>query len=392
MQFPAPPALEHSELTEYRDQFPILQKKTYLNSGSLGALSERSMQNMTRFMTTWNEWGAHAWDNIWLDEVDRARRTFATLIGAQPHEIAIAPNVSTALSSIASAFDYSERNNVVMSDMDFPTLTYQWLVKQRLGVECRFAHSTDHIYISPAAFAPLVDDRTALVATSRVCDTSGYIQDIRAIADIAHKHEAYLLVDDYQGTGQIPLDVNALDIDVLVTGSLKWLLGGPGLAFIYVREGLIPLVQPTIAGWFGERDQFQFKNETFEFRPNTSRLEMGTPAMAAVYSALGGLDMIQEVSVQSICERSRYLTNDLIARAREHGWIVCAPQEPELRGSLVVLELPGAPTIVRELLSRNIIVDHRPGSVRISPNFYNTIEENAIVIDAITEILEKRRA
>ncbi len=391
MQFPAPPALEHSELIEYRDQFPILQQKTYLNSGSLGALSERSMQNMTRFMATWNEWGGHAWYDIWLGEIDRARRTFATLIGAQPHEIAITPNVSTALSSIASALDYSKRNNVVMSDMDFPTLTYQWLVKQRLGVECRFVQSPDRIYVSPASFAPLVDDRTALVATSRVCDTSGYIQDIRAVADIAHKHGAYLLVDDYQGSGQIPLDVNALDVDVLVTGSLKWLLGGPGIAFIYMREGLIPLVQPTIAGWFGEKDQFQFKNEAFEFRSDASRLEMGTPAMAAVYSALGGLDMIQEVSVQSICERSRYLTNDLIARAREHGWTVYAPQEPELRSSLVVLELPDAPAIVRELLTRNIIVDHRPGLVRISPYFYNTIEENAIVIDAITEILEKHK-
>lgn len=388
MQFPAPPALEHSELVEYREQFPILQKKTYLNSCSLGALSDRSLQNVTRFLTSWNEQGAQAWDTLWLGEIERARRTFATLIGAQPHEIAIAPNVSTALSSIASALDYSERNNIVMSDMDFPTLTYQWLVKQRLGVECRFAASPDRIYVNPEAFAPLVDDRTALVATSRVCYSSGYIQDIRAVADIAHKHGAYLLVDDYQGTGQIPLDVNALDVDVLVTGSLKWLLGGPGLAFIYVREGLIPLVQPTIAGWFGAKDRTQSRHNTFEFRSDASLLELGTPSMAAVYAALGGLDLMKEISVQSICERSRYLTNDLIARARERGWTVYAPQEPELRSSLVTLELPDAQTIVQELLARGIIVDDCLGRVRISPYFYNTSEENAIVINAIAEILE----
>jgi selenocysteine lyase/cysteine desulfurase len=238
---------------------------------------------------------------------------------------------------------------------------------------------------------PLVDDRTAIVATSRVCYSSGYIQDIRAIADIAHKHGAYLLVDDYQGTGQIPLDVNALDVDVLVTGSQKWLLGGPGLAFIYVREGLLPLVQPTIAGWFGVKDRTQSTYDTFEFRSDASRLELGTPAMAAVYAALGGLELVKEISVQSICERSRYLTNDLIARAREHGWTVNAPQEPELRSSLVLLELPDAAVLVQNLHSQNIVVDRCADMLRISPYFYNTIDENAIVINALAEILERRQ-
>lgn len=196
-----------------------------------------------------------------------------------------------------------------------------------------------------------------------------------------------MLVDDYQGTGQIPLDVNALDVDVLVTGSLKWLLGGPGLAFIYVREGLIPLVQPTIAGWFGAKDRTQSRYDTFEFRSDASRLELGTPAMSAVYAALGGLDLIKEISVQSICERSRYLTNDLVARARERGWTVYVPQEPDLRSSLVTLQLPDPQSIVQALKARDIIVDDCTGLVRISPYFYNTSEENAIIIDAIAELL-----
>ena len=237
----------------------------------------------------------------------------------------------------------------------------------------------------------MIDERTALVATSRVFYTSGYIQDIRAIADIAHKQGAYVLVDDYQGTGQIPLNVNALDIDFLVTGTLKWLMGGPGLAFVYIREGLLPLLQPTIAGWFGHRDQFQFNIQEFEFRPEATRVEMGTPSVPSVYAANGGLDIIQEISVESICERTRYLTNDLIARVREHGWPVHVPQEPECRSSIVMLELEDPKHIVEELITRNIIVDHRPGLVRISPYFYNTIEENAIVIDAIAEIVEARK-
>jgi kynureninase len=186
--FPAPNAIENPELIEYRAEFPILRRKTYLNSCSLGALSTRSMQGLETFMEMWNEWGAHAWYEIWLGEIAKVREKFASLIGAQLHEVAIAPNVSTALGSIANALDYSKRNKVVLAEMDFPTLAYQWLVKERLGVECQFVSSPDHIYTPPELFEDMVDEKTALVATSRVFFTSGYIQDARAVADIAHKH------------------------------------------------------------------------------------------------------------------------------------------------------------------------------------------------------------
>jgi kynureninase len=391
MQFPVPPALEHPELLPYRDEFPLLQKKTYLNSCSLGALSTRSMNNVTRFLEIWNELGAYAWPEAWLQEIARARKKFAALIGAQLHEVAIAPNVSTALSVLSSALDYTTRNKVVLTDLDFPTVAYQWLVKERLGVECHFVRSPDRISVPPELFAEKIDGQTALVATSRVYYTSGSIQDIRAVADIAHKQGAYLLVDDYQGTGQIPLNVTALDVDFVVTGSLKWLVGGPGLAFVYIREGLLPTLQPTIAGWFGHRDQFQYVVDAFDFRQDASCIEMGTPAMAAVYAANSGLDIVLEASVESIGERSRYLTNDLIARSREHGWTVRAPQEPERRNSIVALELEEPQEIVKALITRNIIIDSVPGLLRISPYFYNTIEENAIVVDAITEVLEGRK-
>jgi len=374
----------------YRDEFPILARKTYLNSCSLGALSQRSIQGMTHYLETWNEWGAHAWYEIWLGEIAKARQKFATLIGAQLHEVAIAPSVSAAVSSIATALDYSVRNKVVLADMDFPTLAYKWLVKERLGVECRFVKSPDAIYTPPELFESEVDEKTALVATSRVFYTSGYIQDVRAVADIAHKHGAYVLIDDYQGTGQIPINVNAMDIDFLVTGTLKWLMGGPGLSFVYIREGLLPRIQPTITGWFGHREQFKFKTQEFEFRPEATRVEMGTPAVPTIYTANGGLDIVLEISVERICERTRYLTNDLLAQAREHGWNVHAPNEPERRSSIVMLEIERPEEVVEALVDRNIIIDSRPGLLRISPYFYNTIEENAIVIDAIAEILAGR--
>src|SRR6266851_1456116 len=163
MQYPLPAAIEHPDLVTYRSEFPILQRKTYMNSCSLGALSNRSMQNMEQFMEMWNEWGAHAWYEIWLGEIAKLRQKFAAIIGAQLHEVAIAPSVSVALSSIASALDYSQRNNVVMAEMDFPTLTYQWLVKRRVGVECRFVESPDSIYTPPELFEREVDDTTALL-------------------------------------------------------------------------------------------------------------------------------------------------------------------------------------------------------------------------------------
>ena len=389
--FPAPGAVEHPELVDYRSEFPILQRKTYLNSCSLGALSHRSMQGLAQFQEIWNEWGAHAWYEIWMGEIARVREKFASIIGAQPHEVAIAPSVSSAVSSIATALDYSTRNKVVLAEMDFPTLAYQWLVKERLGVECRFVESPDRIYTPPELFEKEVDSKTALVATSRVFFTSGYIQDVRAVADIAHKNGAYILIDDYQGTGQIPIDVNTMDIDFLVTGTLKWLMGGPGLALVYIREGLIPQLQPTITGWFGHREQFKFKTREFEFRDDAARVEMGTPAVPTIYTANGGLDIVREIGVERICERTRYLTNDLIVRAREHGWNVRAPQQPERRSSIVMLQFEHPEEIVEALLARGIITDSRPGLLRVSPYFYNTIEENAIVVDAIAEILERRK-
>ena len=387
--FQAPAAIEHPELLAYRAEFPILQRKTYMNSCSLGALSTRSMQGLNQFMEMWNEWGAHAWYETWMGEIDKVRRKFASIIGAQPNEVAIAPSVSVALSTIATALDYSQRNKVVMANRDFPTLAYQWLVKQRQGIESVFVESPDGIATPPELFESKVDDKTALVATSRVFYTSGYIQDVRAVADIAHKNGAFMLVDDYQGTGQIPINVNAMDIDFLVTGTLKWLMGGPGLAFVYIREGLIPQLQPTISGWFAHKDQFQFKTTEFEFRSDAARVELGTPSVPTIYAANGGMEIVLEISVERICERTRYLTNDLVAQAHERGWKVRAPREPERRSSIVMIEVEHPDKIVEALIARDIITDYRPGLLRVSPYFYNTIEENSLVIEAIADALKK---
>ena len=378
------------DLLAYRDEFPILQRKTYLNSCSLGPLSQRSMTAMTRFQELWNEHGAQAWYQIWMGELAALRQKFARLIGAQPHEVALAPNVSAALSEIATGLDLGERNRVVLADMDFPTLAYQWLAKRRMGTDVVFVESEDHVTLPVERFASQIDTQTGLVATSRVFYLSGYIQDMPKLAETTHDAGALLLVDDYQGTGQVPLDVKAAGIDFLVTGSLKWLMGGPGVAFIYVREELIPRLRPTVTGWWGARDQFQFRTTEFEFREDAARLEAGTPAMAAVYAASAALDIVLEVGVERIRERTRFLADDLVRRVREHGWQIRSPLDGATRSSIVMLALERPEELVHGLSERGIVVDSRPGLLRISPHFYNTVEENAVVVAALDALIRQR--
>ena len=219
---------------------------------------------MNEFMDMWGEWGASAWYEIWLGEINNLRESFAKLINAQPHEIAILPNVSSAISAIASALDYKARNKVITTEIDFPTVPYQWMVKKKQGVEVEFLPSPDQIQVPLESFESAIDERTQLVATSRVFFTSGYVQNVKAITEMAHAKGAYMLLDDYQATGQIPIDVKETPVDFLVTGGLKWMLGGMGIVFLYVREGLIHKLEPTITGWFANKHQFDFNRTEFE--------------------------------------------------------------------------------------------------------------------------------
>jgi selenocysteine lyase/cysteine desulfurase len=239
--------------------------------------------------------------------------------------------------------------------------------------------------LPPEANASGVDERTALVATSRVFFTSGYLQDIRAVADIAHKHGAYLLVDDYQGTGQIPLNVVALDIDVLVTGSLKWLMGGPGLAFLYVKKELLPSLHPSSVGWFGHQNQLQFDPLSFVEKSSAGRFEMGTPALAALYAAKVALEMIMEVGVERIQAHNAFLVNYLVERARSVGLRVRVPEVPEQRSAIVLFEVENPATAEEKLQAQNFVRDARAGSLRVAPHFFNLTDE----MDRFVETLSR---
>ncbi|MDQ3927826.1 MAG: aminotransferase class V-fold PLP-dependent enzyme [Chloroflexota bacterium] len=375
----------HRDLLAYRDEFPILSRKTFLNTCSLGAVSRRSMARVQEFLELWAEMGASAWYELWVGKLAELRAAYGRVIGATPDRIALTPNISVAVTGVASALDHSRRKKIIMSDLDFPTVGHQFLAKGTRGVQVEIIRSPDRVTVPLELFEAAIDEETALVVTSHVYFTSGAIQDMKALARLAHEKGALILVDAYQGTGQIPTDVVDAGVDFYTSGSLKWLLGGPGSAFLYVSPG-VGHMEPTIAGWWGMSNQFDFNISSLQWRQEATRYEMGTPAMAAVYAALGGLSIIEEVGVERIRERDVALTEDLIARAQEAGFTTRTAPTPEQRTPIVLLEFEDPRPAVAALAQRGIIVDSRPGLVRISPYFYNTIEENEVVIEALKSL------
>lgn len=368
----------------YRDEFPTLARCTFLNTCSLGALSRRSRAAVTTFLDLWEAHGASAWYRTWLGEAAALRAAFERLIGAPPGSVALAPSAGVALGVIASCYDYRRRNRVITTALDFPTIPHQWLV--RPGVEVIMLPSDDGIGVPLERYAAAIDERTALVATSHVFFTSGYIQPVAEIARLAHAAGAHVLIDGYQGAGQVPIDVVRDDLDFYLSGGLKWLLGGPGIVELYARPDLVARLTPTLAGWFGHRDQFAFDAQRFAFHDDARRFEVGTPAMAAVYAARAGLEIVLEIGPAAIRARTRELVADLVARLRAIGAALKLPDDPAEHAGIVMMRAADPARIVYGLRERQIIVDYRPGFVRISPYFYNTEADTMAIVAALQEI------
>src|SRR5881296_1082113 len=370
-------------LARYRSEFPIFRHAVYLNTCSLGALGDRTRRRIAEFFDLWQARGASAWYDVWWAALAELRARYARVVGASPEEIALAPSVSVALSAVAEALDYGRRPKVVVTSLDFPTVAYQWLAKQARGVELVVVQSPDQVSVPVEAIARAVDDRTALVATSHVYFTSGAIQDIRAVADAAHARGALCLIDAYQSVGQVPLDVRAAGVDGVTAGGLKWLLGGPGIVFLYVREDLARRLAPAIAGWFGHKDQFAFEPRSLEWHDDARRFELGTPSLAAVYAQLGGLEYIEEIGVPAIRAVTTALTEDLVARARDLGLRPKVAPRAEDRSAIVLLPAADPAAAVRWLDAAGIIADARPGHVRLSPFFYNLQEDHVSALERL---------
>ena len=370
----------------WRDEFPIFQRKTYYNTCSLGALSRRAAHAVNTFLELWDTVGAAAWSGPWLAEIERLRATFAGLIGADTDEIAVFPSITAALGAVSSALDFRARPKVVLSEREFPTTVYQWSVKGREGVHLEMLRSPDALAVPVDAYREAVDDRTGLVVASHVYFTSGVIQDVAALAAIAHGAGAHLLVDAYQSIGQLPIDVHRAEVDFLVTGGLKWLLGGPGIAYLYVRRALAERLQPTAVGWFAHRHQFAFDVHRFEYADGARRFEGGTPSVAAVYAGQAGLSLVEEIGVERLRARQVELVRHVVEAARAEGLAPRVPAQIEDLAGIVTIPRRDPPAVVAALAERGIVVDRRPGVVRLSPYFYNSVEDGEHVIHELVDL------
>ena len=365
-----------------RHEFQILERKTYLNSCSLGALSRRSERYLTDFVDRWHDMGASAWYRHWLGRVEELRGRVSAFLGATPRELAFLPSTSAALAAITESVPPKGRNRVVCTELDFPTLAYQWTVKPE--IEMVILRSPDGIGIDPDQFAQVVDERTLFLATSHVFFATGYEQDLNALSKIAQNAGAYSLIDGYQGAGQTNLLLPTTGIDFYTTGPLKWLIGGPGLSYLYVRDELVSELEPRLTSWFATKRQFDFDLEGFEYRDDARRFELGTPALPTIHTALGGQEIIDEVGIEAIIARNTMLTDHLIARAEAAGMRLTLA-DTDHRTFIVMIQHDDPSGAVKHLAANDIIVDHRPGHIRVSPHFYNTTEEIDLCVETLTK-------
>lgn len=357
-----------------RSEFPLLERFIYLNACSLGPLPRGGRAALARYAQDWDENGTPVWFRRWLPLLGRFRERVGDLLSAPPGSVAIAPSVSVALTTLASGLPLpAGRAKVLIGELDFPTIGHQFL--SRPGFDVEFVPSRDGMTIPPEAFAERIDERTALVATTHLFYTTGYLQDVRAIADAAHAAGALCLVDGYQTCGCVPIDVDAMGCDAFVGGCLKWLSGGPGNAFLYMRPDLIPAARPQGTGWFATRDPFSFTLQELDFADDARRLETGTWAMASHYAGLAGLELVLEVGVAHIQERLRDLTGRILERCEQAGIRTFTPLERERRCGIVTLECEHPEEVERRLLDDGVIVDSRPGRVRLSPHWCVTDQE-----------------
>ena len=366
-------------LESYREEFSVVQRKAYLISASLGPVSGRSKRYLQEYMDAWEEMGAP--EPVWFESIfpriRLVKEQFAGLVGADADEVAITTNVSMALSSIASCMDLSgERNRIILTELDFPTDGTVWLAQQQRGAEVVFLESPDGLTVPPEAFAEAIDERTALVCLNRVLYRSSALLDVGEICRLAREAGAWSVVDDFHGAGIVPVDVHTMGCDFYTTGVLKWLLGGPGLTFLYARRDLLPALEPAVTGWWSQREPFGFHLTELDYHPTARRFETGTHAAPIPFIAQGGLEIISEVGPPRIRDRQGELTEYVMTRADEAGIPVRTPRERGRRGGVVNLGVgEQADKISEALYERDVCVDSRGDGIRVSPHFF-TLESD----------------
>jgi kynureninase len=376
-------------LLNWRGQFPILERSTYLISNSLGAMPRDVYANLRAYADSWAQRGVRAWEEGWWEMAIAVGDQIAPLIGARPGEISLHQNVTLTQAVISSCFDFrGPRNKIVMVDLEFPSVQYFYHEQRRNGARVEIVPSIDAVRFDLDKFLSAIDETTLLVPISLVLFRSSFIVNARAIIERAHRVGARVILDVFQGTGVLPIDVRTLGVDFAVGGVLKWLCGGPGVAYLYVREDLRSALRPALTGWLAHRRPFAFETGTIDRREDSFGFLNGTPHIPALYACRPGLEIVNQAGVHAIREKSIRMTTRLFEGARSQGWRVNAPADPAVRAGTVSIDCPHAAEVCKELLARDILVDYRPkAGVRISPHFYNREEECDFALAQMSEIL-----
>lgn len=363
-------------LLEHRKHFPALEECVHFISHSLGCVPAQAKEDLGEFLELWHRKSITAWGD-WLPEVDRAAERIAKIISAQAGTVVMHQNVSGIMAVLASCFEYTpERNKVVYEALQFPTVSYVWQAEQRRGANCVLVPSQDGATIDTDAMCAAIDEHTLVVPISHVVFSSAYIQDVQKICDRARQVGAHVILDCYQSVGTLPIDVTELGVSFACGGSVKYLCGGPGAAWLYVRKDLIEKFTPRVTGWFGHEAPFAFTMPDQSYAETIWRYMGGTPAVAALYQSRAGQRLIGEIGVRKIREKSLVMTQACIDQIDELGLKLNSPRDAARRGGSVVFDFVGAADVCRELNRRKFFCDHRPGAgIRIAPHFYTKAEE-----------------
>jgi kynureninase len=371
-------------LLSWRKEFPILDRTVYMISHSLGAMPRRTRDRLNQFADEWDTRGIRAWEEGWWEMPVTVGNLIAKIIGAGDAEIVMQQNVSICQQIVVSCFDWSQqRNKIVSESMNFPSNMYNY---GRLNARLVTVPSPDGITIPVESMLKAIDEETALVSVSHVLFRSSFVQDLALLTRRAHEVGARIVADIYQSAGTVPINVRELGVDFAVGGSVKWLLGGPGAGFLYVRRDLWPQLEPRMTGWAAHSQPFLFAPE-HDYDPSINRFLNGTPNVPAMYSAMSGYEIIGEIGVAAIREKSMRQTARLIDFAEEAGFRVNSPRDPHQRGGTVVIDVPNGYEITQELGRRDYLVDYRPrAGIRVAPHFYSTDEELDLVIREIKKL------
>ncbi len=380
------------ELLKWRDEFPILNHTTYLISNSLGAMPRGVYDRLREYADTWAIRGVRAWEEGWWEMAASVGNQIGALLGAAPGDISLHQNVTITQAVIASCFDFSgRRNKVVMVDMEFPSILYFYQEQQRYGARVEIVPSEDGICAPLEKLLAAIDEQTLLVPISYVLFRSAAIVDARAIIERAHRVGAHVVLDVFQAAGTVPVNLRDLGVDFAVGGVLKWLCGGPGVAYLYVRPELRPKLKPALTGWLAHRRPFDFEVGPLDRRDDAFRFLNGTPHIPALYACQPGLEIVGKVGVDRIRATSVRQTARMIEGALARGWVVNTPHDPAERAGTVSVDCPHAREVTRELLARDVLVDYRPqAGIRLSPHFYNRDDEIDFALAQIEEILSTR--